>query len=72
MSPSDLRTDLIWLESQRIDQVGRQARPDEVGHVEPDLYATIRGHGTINFELSRVGKLDDWYSINHAGKLVCG
>jgi len=52
--------------------VSRQARPDEVGHVEPDLYATIRGHGTVNFELARVRKLYDWYSINHAGKLGCG
>ncbi len=72
MSPRDLRTDLIWLESQRIDQVSRQARPDQFRHIEPNLYPTIGGHGTVNFDLSRVRKLYNWYSITHVGKLVCG
>ena len=73
-------TEVLWIFINPLHPVSPESRGRETvdqifengGHVEPNLYSTIRGHGTVDFELSGVRKLHDWYSITHVGKLVSG
>ena len=65
MSPSDFHADLVWLESQGIGEVSREAGPDQLRHVQADFDPTVSGHGTIDLDQMWVQSLDGRCFITH-------